>query len=464
MRPESHVLAGWGEAQRAVCRSWPATSTDDVVALLRRFHEEQRPIALRGAGRSYGDAATLDGGDVLDLRRLRAVRAFDRESGHITVEAGVTIEDLWRTTLPAGWWPPVVPGTMHPTLGGCIAMNVHGKNHFAVGCIGEHVEELEVVLPGGEIRTLTPADELFRAVVGGFGMLGVVTAIRLRLKRVESGLLDVTALATASLADMHRELEARVPDSDYAVGWIDAFHGSARGVLHTASYRSGDDAAAARASLALDGQDLPARIMKVMPRDKVAPLLRRATRFPGLRGINTAKYLATRIRGEHRFTQSLVAFSFLLDYVPRWKSIYDPHGLVQQQSFVPKERALEVQQRILATCREHRIIPWLAVLKRHRPDDFLMSHSVDGFSLALDFPVTDDKRGRLWWLCQELDRIAIEAGGNIYLAKDLTAEPKTLAAAYPGLERFREWKRELDPHGILVTDQAKRLAVSVSRS
>ena len=43
------------------------------------------------------------------------------------------LADLWRTALPSGFWLPVAPGTMRPTVGGCIAMNVHGKNHFVAG-------------------------------------------------------------------------------------------------------------------------------------------------------------------------------------------------------------------------------------------------------------------------------------------------------------------------------------------
>ena len=49
----------------------------------------------------------------------------------IEAEPGLTIEGLWRRTIQDGYWPAVVPGTMLPTLGGCLAMNIHGKNNFA---------------------------------------------------------------------------------------------------------------------------------------------------------------------------------------------------------------------------------------------------------------------------------------------------------------------------------------------
>ena len=88
-----------------------------------------------------------------------------------------------------------------------------------------------------------------------------------------------------------------------------------------------------------------------------------------------------------------------------------------------------------------------------------MSHAVDGFSLALDFRVTADNRQALWELCHEMDEAVLGAGGRFYLAKDSTATAETFAAAYPGLERFREFKRELDPDGLLTSDQAVRVGL-----
>ena len=71
-------------------------------------------VALRGTGCSYGDASLNGGGVVLDLTRLNRVRAFDPKTGIVHVEAGVTVRDLWRLSVPHGWWPPVVSGTAAP--------------------------------------------------------------------------------------------------------------------------------------------------------------------------------------------------------------------------------------------------------------------------------------------------------------------------------------------------------------
>lgn len=458
---EWHALAGWGEAVWALARVLRPRDADEVEALLARAAADGTTLTLRGAGRSYGDAALPAERCVLDLRAMRAIRAFDAEQGRITVEPGVTIERLWRAVLPHGWWPPVVPGTMRPTVGGCVAMNVHGKNQYAVGGIGEHVEELEVAVPAGGRRVVhreRDAD-LFRAVVGGAGLLGVVTSVTLRLKRVHSGYLDVVGRACPSLATAAADIDAHLSAADYLVGWIDAFDARSRGVIHEARHlAAGEDPDGAQ-TLQLDAQELPPRLLGVVPRERAALLLRPFARPAGMRTVNAAKYRSASWRGEHRFRQSHAAFHFLLDYVPGWRSIYEPGGMIQHQSFVPAEAAPTVHARLLAMAREAGIVPWLAVLKRHRPDAFLLSHSVDGFSLALDFPVTPQSRPRLWALCAEMDRVVLDAGGRFYLAKDLTASPETCRRAYPGLERFRAWKRELDPAGTLDSALARRLGI-----
>ena len=458
--PELHVLSGWGESYRGWARVHRPRDAAEVARLLATADREGTRLCLRGAGRSYGDASVSARGDVLDLMAVDRVRAFDPAAGTIDVEAGVTIETLWRTALPHGWWPAVVPGTMRPTVGGAIAMNIHGKNHFKAGGFGEHVLDLEVVFPHGEVRTLSPESdtELFRAVVGGAGLLGVVTRARLQLKRVHSGLLDVTAVPLAKFEHLVAEMERRAGDSDYAVGWIDCFDARGRSVLHAARHLpEGADKDPAR-TLAAGAQELPPRIMGV-PRGVIPALLSAFASPSGMAMLNFAKWRAAAWKGVHTFRQPHVQFAFLLDFIPNWKRIYEPGGLIQHQSFVPREHAVRVHAQLLELCRTRGIVPWLGVYKRHRPCPFLMSHAVDGFSLALDFPVTAANRARLWALCAEMDEIVLAAGGRFYFAKDLTASPDALRRAYPNLPRFLELRRSLDPRGVLTSDLAQRLGI-----
>ena len=119
-------------------------------------------------------------------------------------------------------------------------------------------------------------------------------------------------------------------------------------------------------------------------------------------------------------------FNFLLDFVPNWQFIYKPTGLIQYQLFVPKDEARRVFRRALEIQQAAGIESWLLVMKRHRRDDFLLSHAIDGYSLAQDFVVTNKNREKLYRMTQAFSDLVTEAGGRFYFAKDSVLEPSAI--------------------------------------
>ncbi len=144
---------------------------------------------------------------------------------------------------------------------------------------------------------------------------------------------------------------------------------------------------------------------------------------------------------------------------PNWKHAYKPGGLIQYQSFVPKEHAQAVFSAQLTLAQAYGIVPYLGVFKRHRPDDFLMTHAVDGYSLALDFAVTPAKHGGLLSLAAEMDRLVLDAGGRFYFAKDSALHRSSVVEALgeDRVARFFALKRECDPENLLQTNLYRRL-------
>ncbi len=97
--------------------------------------------------------------------------------------------------------------------------------------------------------------------------------------------------------------------------------------------------------------------------------------------------------------------------------------------------------------------------KRHRPDKFLLTHAVDGFSLAMDFKVTNSNRSRLRTMLQEFDKIILQAGGRFYFAKNSETTAQTAQAFYgeETVAEFRKFKKRCDPNGLLESDLYRRL-------
>ncbi len=458
-------VEGWGMAVGAAGYVFRPSTAAGVQAVLELARQRGVPVVPRGAGCSYGDAAILPEAIVLDLSRMRRILEWDPENGLVDVEPGVTVASLWRFVLGDGWWPPVVTGTMAPTVGGVLGANGHGKNAWRRGPIGEHCLEIDLTTADGTVRTLTPGGdpELFHAVVGGFGQLGVVTRARLAMKRIASGLLEVEARSAPDLEGMLRLLDDAREEWEYLVGWIDAFAGGrslGRGLVHLARHlEPGEDPEPAQ-TLRADRQDLPDTLLGFVPKSVLWRLLKPFTNRPGMRLIDAVKYrLGSTVGEKARYLQTLAEFSFLLDFVPGWKRIYEPGGMIQHQSFVPAARAHEVLAAQLEACRKAGLPSFLAVLKRHREDRFLLGHGLDGFSLALDFPVTEGNRRRLWQLVRRLGELTVEAGGRFYPAKDAALPGELYRASLSAgqLDRFLELKQQLDPAEVFRSSLARRL-------
>jgi len=458
------VLDGFGGSLRSLSRSVSPASLDEMAAAFATARAEGWKVSFRGAGRSYGDASLNAGQLSVDGRAMHRLLSFDAATGVVEAEGGASIAEVWRHALPLGWWPAVVPGTMFPTMGGCVGMNIHGKNCFKAGPFGDHVLELDLLTAGGERHTLSRErdPELFHAVIAGLGLLGAVTRVKLQLKRVESGRLRVWPRVTEDLAGMFEVFESHMPTADYVVGWVDCFaHGGAlgRGLVHVARHLHADEDPEAARTLALEAQELPSSILG-FPKSLLWMFMRPFTNDWGTRLVNAVKYaLPERVDDDGSYRDTHAGFSFLLDYVPDWRLAYGDRGFLQVQLFVPDAHAREVFPEALRLCQRRGMVSYLGVFKRHRADDFLLSHGLDGWSLALDFKVPRDAR-RLWATAADLTRLVREAGGTYYPAKDQVVDAGSFAAVFgERLTRFREIRRRLDPDGLFANDQARRLGL-----
>lgn len=434
MDATSEVLFGWGLSTQARSRVYRPTSVEDVRRAVQDARDRGLTVGHRGAGQSYGDAALNQGGAVLAMSGLDDILEYEAQEGVVRAGAGVTIDQLWRAVLEDGWWPPVVPGTSRPTLGGCAAADVHGKNHWRAGAFGDHVRAATVLWPDGEIERLQRSARpgALRRHLGGLGLTGTILAVTVDLKRVHSGYLRVEGRTAPNLAEALRLLELFSERRDYAVAWVDCFARGdrfGRSELHAASHLAEDHD---RAGEALDpeSQRPDDRGLGLVPGSVLKTGLGAVLSDPGMRSVNAAKYALARARHPSTYLQTHASFHFLLDHVPDWRRAYEPGGLIQYQLFVPADEAPAAFREALELQHEIGLKSYLGVMKRHREEPGAETYTVDGYSLALDFAVRDDRLGSLMSLVREYDRLQSRVGGRVYAAKD----------AVSGIGRLPEWR------------------------
>lgn len=447
---ERTLLTGWGRtAPTASTVSHLTADTEAVAEAVRRAGP--RGLLARGLGRSYGDAAQNAGGDVLLLDRDQRV-GLDADAGVVHVDAGVSLDRLIRELLPRGFFVPVTPGTRFVTVGGAIAADIHGKNHHVEGSFGQHVEELTLVTGEGQARVLTPegSPDLFWATVGGMGLTGVITSAIIRVRPVETAYIRVDTERTSNLAELLDLMRRTDDDYTYSVAWIDLL--ATGSSLGRSVLTRGEHASAA---------DLPART-----RRRALELgARQRLRAPGWAPDQLMSHWSVKAFNEVWFRKaprsrrgeitSLAGFFHPLDGVADWNRLYGRSGLVQYQFVVPPG-ALDALEEAVRRIADAGHASFLAVLKRFGPGNpGLLSFPQEGWTLALDLPAAPT----LAPLLDDLDALVLEAGGRVYLAKDARARADTLHRMYPRLEEFEKIRRQVDPHGVFVSDLARRLAL-----
>ncbi len=423
-------LSGWGRYPVVDCRVERLREREALPGLLAG-HDT---ALARGNGRSYGDAA-LNPELTLSMLAMDRMLAFDAKTGLLTCEAGVMLADVLATFVPRGWFPPVVPGTKFVTVGGMIAADVHGKNHHRDGTFGAHVESLMLATANGDVQPCSRAEnaDLFRATLGGMGLTGVILAASFRLKPIATAFVMAETLAVRDLDETMAVFEAS-RDWPYSVAWLDCL---ARGAKLGRSLITRGTFMARRAlpsQLASNPSRLPPVSKFSVPMDAPSVLLNRAS----ISRFNELYYRWGRVRSGGRPVH-FDPFFFPLDRIEAWNRLYGRRGFVQYQCVLPKAKSptgiAALLERIAASGQG----PFLTVLKLFGPaGEGLMSFPMEGYTLALDFPI----RGGTLALLDGLDAITHAHGGRVYLAKDACCAPERVRQGYPQRDAFKAVRAE----------------------
>ena len=157
-------------------------SSLDCYDLVTYARAEGYTICAKGGGYSYFDNILNDREIVCDISLMNNILSWNSETGEMVVEPGCRLNEVLLKGLLDNWVLRACPGGMSITMAGSLSGNVHGKDSWKTGNFGSQVIQFKIMDSRGEIHTVTRNDgELFKAVIGGIGLLGVVVEISLQL-------------------------------------------------------------------------------------------------------------------------------------------------------------------------------------------------------------------------------------------------------------------------------------------
>lgn len=332
-------------------------------------------------------------------------------------EAGASLDAILRAVVPRGWFLPVTPGTKFVTLGGCIANDVHGKNHHRAGTFGRHVLSLDLLRSDGSLLHCSPAENagMFSATIGGLGLTGLIASAQIQLRKIDSPMILAERIPFRTLSEFDELSRSSDTTHDYSVAWFDSFAGrEPRGIFFRGNHTQAPTRPRTRA---------PHRL----PLKLVSPFLAPLT----IRLFNEAYFRAN--KHPHPQVIDFDPFFYPLDVLANWNAIYGSKGFLQYQFVMPGSVA-EVLDRV---AKSH-LASFLTVIKRFGPlpSPGLMSFPREGTTVCFDFA---EGAPRLHPLLDELDSLVLDGGGAVYPAKDSRMSATTFRRSFPQFERFAQF-------------------------
>ncbi len=450
------------------------TTIEECREVLDYCRKNALTVCARGAGRNYGDLALNDGQVVLDMSGMNRILDFDEEKRQVTVEAGTRLIDIYQAIHHRLLYLPSSPTESHSSVAGAICANVNGKDAWVRGSFAHQVVHMKLLLADGEILEIDRSHELFNAIVGGIGLLGVIVEATLQLAAIPSPYVEINRIPAANVDQLLKKMAEVEKIYDAAVVWVDAYAKGrkvGRSVIHAAKWVERDDGEAERRRYLEAGYKRldDHRRLGLALHEKLGPLLSLTLHIqrPLVSVFNRLYYAMGCLlykMGRSSNSELFLRFSFEASFtVPPAHLVCGPRGYTVQLTF-PRTHAREAMIELLDICRTSPSPPVTTILRAHKKDDGLLSFSEDGYSLNFEFHPKKRNEAASREAVDRLIDTTVKWGGKIHLAKDQVLRPEQFYRVYPRYQELLEIKRKLDPDGLFTSDLARRVGIDQGRA
>lgn len=437
----------------SLARLVPVESARHVADVVRAARQARLPVCASGGRHAMGGQQFVTGGVLLDTRPMGRVLHFDAARGLVEVEAGIQWPELlaWLHDSQRGLHAPWAiaqkqTGADRLSIGGAVAANIHGRG-LTMRPFVDDVESLTLVDAKGDIRRCSRSEdsELFRHVVGGYGLFGVVTAVTLRLvprqqleRVVEIGVVDDLIAAF----DERIRAGHRYGDFQFAIDPAsDDF--LRRGVLSTYLPVREPTLVAEQRSLTPDDWS---RLMTLAHVDKARAF-----------GEYAEHYLATNGQrywsDEHQLGVYLDGYHSALD---RTLGSPVPCSEMISELYVPRERLVDVMTNAADTLRRLRAdVIYGTVRLIERDEETALPWARERWACVIfNLHVEHSPRGtdRAATQFRALIDLAAARGGSYYLTYHRWATRDQLLQCHPAFPAFVAAKHAHDPEGVFQSD------------
>lgn len=442
-------IANWGNFPQINTQVYSKISLDQFSFLIG----SRKNLITRGNGISYGDSA-LNKNAIFSLKKNRFNETgmiYNYLDHELIVNSACSISDVLNNYWLKKIILPVIPNSKNITIGGAIAADIHGKNHYLRGSLSRYVKCLDLITASGDLISVSPESnsDLFWATCGGLGLTGVIVSANIQMNQCKTSVLNKNIHVCKNLDEVIRACSDNFY-SDYLSAWIDlsgtGTHG--RGVVFSSDFISAEDLAK-HADIYL--KTAYSNSMFPVPFYMYSGIVNHFS----VKAFDNLFYFINCHKKKSVY-KGINSFFSQLDYFKNWNRLFGHRGVIQYQFVVPsaddlKKIVYEIKkQRLYCLSSELRL---LGAQYHHKGN---LSFPMKGYSLSMDFKLTKD----LFRNLDYLDEMVASCGGRVNLAKDSRMKPDVFRQMYgKAVDEFLEIKAKYDPGNRFNSLLAERLGL-----
>ena len=403
------------------------------------------PYSILGSGNSITGASFGHQTTVVHLEPEEPHIDLDLEQNRLSVSASLTVRQIYNYLVEKGYTLTGLPSYPDVTIGGCIAANVHGQNHYREGSFKKNIIDLKIFHPEYGQITISSHDsaKVFDLTVGGFGLTGVIIQATLRVIPIHTNLLECYVRRFDTLFDGYQMLISDSNGYDYFHSWADLSNlgkEGEKGFYYAAKY--------------VDYKEIIGNYLE--PDWQHRKHLAIKPNLMGnrlLHGLNKLYYFAN--------ARASTKVSVLSDFIFPSKSklwyfsMFGSRGLIEHQVLIPHQSVDVYLKALRAILKKWDPLISLCHLKLFRGKQSLLNFDGEGLCLAMHFsnnPVSMDTLG-------EIDNLDVEHGVIVNIIKDSRVSRDILCQQYPEYYKFVRQIDDYDKDRIFQNTISQKLFV-----
>ena len=421
----------------------------DIFQTIDYAKKNKIKILPIGSGLSWYDTIFNSDNIIIDLINYKKKFIFDKNKGELLISSQFKIKDIMPKLNKYGWSLYSIPGGSDVTIGGCIGNDVHGKDSFKYGNFGENIIELEIVLANKKIIKCSRFrnSEVFKATVGGLGLIGIITSVKLNLKKI-SNIYKTNHYICYDYKELIKNLYLNNNDYEYINGWVD---------IHAKNKKLGQGVIFKSKKVKEDILIKPKNINTL----RIFGLLQKFVFIFFVKNnlINIMNFFIFRL---FKYKQSnyndyeSVTFP-LSSYGVDIKEAISPNSFFEIQVIIKKKELPFALKEFILKCQRLDLSGFVIGIKMHKESKNYLSFSDDGVSINVNQIFNEKNFNKNYKKLSQLHDFVIKKNHKIYIAKDFCLNNKDLRNNYKNFKKFLKVKKKIDKIFLFSSDFYKRI-------